>query len=147
MNLYRSKKGAAVMWMCCILILTVAIFPERAPASYRALKITLLASSVASTFGSVFLKTSAQNSYDQYLRTAVQTDLTQYRNNYTSKRNASVVMSRIGYSLGTIATLISVFEQLDVISQRSSSKTTGLRFTNHYNHKDRETTFQINGQF
>ena len=147
MRSHHPTKAVALIGVCCVLTLTGAIFPAQAAGRSRVLKIALLASGLGLKFGSVFVEKSAQNSYDQYLKTAIQADIAQHRDNYTGKRDTSVIMSRLGIGLAGVATLISIFDQLDLISKRSSPESAAFRFTPNYNFQSRETTLRLKGQF
>ena len=145
MRLYLSMKVIVLIGVCCALILTTSVIPAQAGGGARALKVALFATGMGLKFGSVFVEKSAQNSYDQYLNTGLQADIARYRTDYTSKRDAGVVMSRVGIGLVGVATLISIFDQLDLISQQSQPA--ALRLTPGYDFQNRETTLSLQGQF
>ena len=139
----HSKK-AIILTVCCVLTLATVMYPLQATADRaRGVTIGLFATGMGLKFGSVFVAKSAQDSYDQYLNTAIQADITEHRNSYTAKHNASTVMSRVGIGLVGIAALVSVFDQLDIIATPS----TALRLTPSYDFATRETTFRLRYQF
>ena len=142
MNLHRKK--AVILIICCVLTLATVVYPLEATADRsRAWTIGLFVTGMGMKFGSVFVEKSAQDSYDQYLNTAIQTDITKYRDSYTAKHNASTIMSRVGIGLVGIAALVSVFDQLDVIATPS----TAFRVTPSYDLATRETIFRLRYQF
>ena len=145
MRSYSSTKVVALIGVCCALTLTAAVAPAQAGGGARALKVVLFTTGMGLKFGSVFVEKSAQNSYDQYLTTALQADIARHRADYTSKRDTGVVMSRVGIGLVGVATLISILDQLDLISQRSQPA--ALRLTPGYDFQSRETTLSLQGQF
>jgi len=63
---------------------------------------------------------SAQDTYYQYLSTGIQSDLVTHRDDYKTKRDLSLAMSRTGVAFVGLAVLISVFDQLDVVSDSRS---------------------------
>ena len=98
-------------------------------------------------FGSAFVEESAQDSYDQYLKTAMQAEIARHRADYTSKRDTSVALSRVGIGLVGVATLVSIFNQLSLISKQSSCESAALRLTPAYNLRSQKTTLKLQGQF
>ena len=140
---YRNNKIEFRILICCVVILMATVPPTQADRS-RVLTIGLFASGVALKFGSVFVAISAQDTYDQYLSTGIQTDLAKHRDDYNTKRNVSIAMSRTGIGFVGFAVLISVFDQLDVISESSSSRPAQFSFKPSYNPRtgDAALTFQ-----
>ena len=129
MRLPHQKKIAILSVFCCVLTCITAISPVHAKSS-RTLTIALLASGVGLKFGSVFVEKSAQEAYDQYLNSAIQADIAKHRDDYTSKHNFSVAMSRTGIGFVGLAMLISIFDELDLISKTSrQDKAANLRST------------------
>ena len=145
MCFYLPMKIVALIGVCCVLTLTASVSPAEAGGGARAWKVVLFAGGMGLKFGSVFVQKSAQDSYDQYLTTALQADIARHRTDYTSKRDTGVVMSRVGMGLVGVATLISIFDQLDLISRQSQPA--ALRLTPGYNFQNRETTLSLHGQF
>ena len=138
-----SMKVIVLVGVCCALTLTV--LPAQAGGGARALKVVLFTTGMGLKFGSVFVDKSAQDSYDQYLITALQADIAKHRNDYTSRRDTSLVMSRVGIGLVGVATLISIFDQLDLISRQSQPA--ALRLTPSYDFQNHETTLSLQGRF
>ena len=145
MRSYLQRKVAALIGVCFALTLTAAVVPAQAGSGARALKVVLFTTGMGLKFGSVFVDKSAQDSYDQYLITALQADIAKHRNDYTSRRDTSIVMSRVGIGLVGVATLISIFDQLDLISRQSQSA--ALRLTPSYDLQNRETILSLQGRF
>ena len=146
MNLHRDKKIAILLVVCCLLTCIAAIPSAQADGS-RVLTIALLASGMGLKFGSTFIEKSAQDSYDQYLHTAIQIDIDKRRDDYTSKHNQSMIMSRTGIGFVGLAMLISLFDELDLISKSSLPQPHALRLTPHYNPRTHETAFLLQRQF
>ena len=145
MRFYPSIKSFALIGVCFALTLTTAAVPAQAGGGARALKIVLFTTGMGLKFGSVFVEKSAQDSYDQYLTTALQADIARHRTDYTRRRDTSLVISRTGIGLVGVATLISIFDHLSLISQQSQSA--ALRLTPSYDFQNRETTLSLQGRF
>lgn len=144
---HPHKKIVAFITICCALLLIAEISPVHAAERPRVLTIALFASGIGLKFASVFLENSAQDSYDQYLSTAIQDDIAQHRDDYTSKHDLSVAMSRTGIGLVGLAMLISVFDELNLISRSSSAQSARLRLNPGYNPRTREMTLMFQRQF
>ena len=140
---YQNTKLGLRILICCAVIVMATVSPVRADRS-RVLTIGLFASGVALKFGSVFVASSAQDTYDQYLSTGIQSDITMHRDNYESQRNLSIAMSRTGIGFVGVAVLISVFDQLDVISESAAARSVQLSLKPSYNPQtgDAALTFQ-----
>ena len=141
---YKNSKLGLQIVVCCIVIVMAIVFPARAADRSRVLTIGLFASGVALKFGSVFVANSAQDTYDQYLSAGIQSDIANHRDDYETKRNLSLGMSRTGIGFVGFAVLISVFDQLDVISESSASRSVQLSLKPSYNPRtgDAALTFQ-----
>ena len=146
MYLCQNNKIGLRVVICCVLVAVATVSPAEAADRSRVLTIGLFASGVALKFGSVFVANSAHDSYDQYLSTGIQADIAQHRNDYKTKRNLSLGMSRTGIGFVGLAVLISVFDQLDYISKPSISHSTQLSLKSSYNPRtgDAALTFQRN---
>lgn len=145
MRFYPSITVIALIGLCFVLTLTTAVVPAQAGGGARALKVVLFTTGMGLKFGSVFVEKSAQDSYDQYLTTALQADIARHRVDYTSKRDTSLLMSRSGIGLVGVATLISIFDHLSLISHQS--QTAALRLTPSYDFQNHETTLSLQGRF
>ena len=141
---YQNNKIGFRIVICCVVIAMATVFPARAADRSRVLTIGLFASGVALKFGSVFVANSAQDTYDQYLSAGIQSDIAKYRDDYETQRNLSLGMSRTGIGFVGFAVLISVFDQLDVISESSASRSVQLSLKPSYNPRtgDAALTFQ-----
>ncbi|MYE90981.1 hypothetical protein F4X33_18510 [Candidatus Poribacteria bacterium] len=122
----------------------ITVSPIRAADRSRVLTIGLFASGVALKFGSVFVANSAQDTYDQYLSTGIQSDLATHRDDYTTKRDLSVAMSRTGIAFVGLAVLVSVFDQLDVISD---SRSVQLSLKPNYNPRTGDAALTLQRNF
>ena len=129
---HQNNKIELRILICCVVILMATVPPAQADRS-RVLTIGLFASGVALKFGSTFVASSAQDTYDQYLATGIQSDLATHRDNYKTKRDLSIAMSRTGVAFVGLAVLISVFDQLDVVSESSTSRPVRLSLKPSYN--------------
>lgn len=130
---YRNSQLRLRIVICCIVTLIATAAPAQAVDRSRVLTIGLFASGVALKFGSVFVASSAQDAYDQYLSTGIQSDLVTHRDDYKTKHDLSSAMSRTGVAFAGLAVLISVFDQLDVVSESSMSRPVGLSLKPSYN--------------
>ena len=144
---YQNNKLRLRILICCVAILIATVSPARAVDRSRVLTIGLFASGVALKFGSVFVATSAQDTYDQYLSTGIQADIAKHRDDYKSQRNLSTGMSRTGIGLVGLAVLISVFDQLDVISESSAARSIQLNLEPSYNPRTGEAALTLQRKF
>ena len=133
--------------ICCVVIAMATVFPARAADRSRVLTIGLFASGVALKFGSVFVANSAQDTYDQYLSAGIQSDIANHRDDYKTKRNLSLGMSRTGIGFVGFAVLISVFDQLDVISESSASRSVQLSLEPSYNPRTGDAALTLQRKF
>ena len=83
------------------------------PAQSRINKLPTLmfVSSIGLSVGSFYLNKSAQDSYDNYLRTAFQSEIKKYRQDYRRIQTASVVVARTGLSIAGLSLIISIWKQ------------------------------------
>ena len=83
------------------------------PAQSRVNKLPTLmfVSGIGLSVGSFYLNKSAQDSYDNYLRTALQSEIKKYRQDYRQLQTASVVMARTGLSIAGLSLIISIWKQ------------------------------------
>ena len=130
--------------ICCIIIAMIAVSSTQAADRSRVLTIGLFASGVALKFGSALVASSAQDTYDQYLATGIQSDLVTHRDDYKTKRDLSIVMSRTGIAFVGLAALISVFDQLDVISD---SRSVQLSLKPNYNPRTGDAALTLQRKF
>ena len=133
--------------ICCVILVLLTGSPTRAADRSRVLTIGLFTSGVALKFGSVFVANSAQDTYDQYLSTGIQRDLAKHRDDYKIKRNLSLGLSRTGIGFVGLAVLISVFDQLDVISKSSVSRSVRLSLKPSYNPRTGDAALTVQRKF
>lgn len=141
---YQNTKLGLRVGIICVMFVMITVSPTRAADRSRVLTIGLFASGVALKFGSVFVANSAQDTYDQYLSTGIQSDLATHRDDYTTKRDLSVVMSRTGIAFVGLAALVSVFDQLDVISD---SRSVQLSLKPNYNPRTGDAALTLQRKF
>ena len=144
---YQNNKLRLRIAIGCIAIVMLIVTPARAADRSRVLTIGLFASGVALKFGSVFVANSAQDSYDQYLSAGIQSDIAKYRDDYETQRNLSLGMSRTGTAFVGFAVLISVFDQLDVISESSPSRSVQLSLKPSYHPRTGDAALTLQRKF
>ena len=143
---YQNHKLRLRIVICCVVIVMAIVSPARADRS-RVLTIGLFASGIALKVGSIFVANSAQDTYDQYLSTGIQSDLAKHRDDYKTKRNLSLGMSRTGIGFVGFAVLISVFDQLDVISESTTSRSGQLSLKPSYNPRTGDAALTLQRKF
>ena len=143
---YRNNKLGLQILICCVTISLATVSPARADRT-RVLTIGLFTTGVALKFGSIFVANSAQDTYDQYLSTGIQADIAKHRDDYRSMRDLSVGMSRTGIGFVGLAVFISVFDQLDVISESSDYRSAWLNLKPNYNPRTREASLTLQRKF
>jgi hypothetical protein len=144
---YYNNKLSLRIAICCVAFLMVAISPARAVDRTRALTIGLFTTGVALKFGSVFVANSAQDTYGQYLSTGIQADIAKYRDDYQTQRNLSLGMSRTAIGFVGLALFISICDQLDFISESSSSHSPQLSLKPSYNPRTGEAALSLQRKF
>ncbi|MCE2393388.1 hypothetical protein J4G02_02105 [Candidatus Poribacteria bacterium] len=147
MYTYQNNKVGLRIGICCIIIVMIAVSSTQAADRSRILTIGLFTSGVALKFGSVFVANSAQDTYDQYLSTGIQSDLAKHRDDYETQRSLSIGMSRTGIGFVGLAVLISIFDQLDVISESPPSRSGQLSFNPSYNPRTGEAALTLQRKF
>ena len=143
---YCNHKLGLQILICCVTISLATVSPARADRT-RVLTIGLFTTGVALKFGSIFVANSAQDTYDQYLSTGIQADIAKHRDDYRSMRDLSVGMSRTGIGFVGLAVFISVFDQLDVISESSDYRSAWLNLKPNYNPRTREASLTLQRKF
>ena len=147
MKLIHNNKIAILFIACCILKFSLATPSLQAVDGTRVLTVALFTTGMGLKFGSTFVEKSAQDSFDLYLNSAVQSDIAKHRADFTNKRDSSVVMSRIGIGFVGMAALISLFDNMNWISQSSKAPLTSLRLTPSYNVHTQESMLLLQRQF
>lgn len=123
------------------------VSPAHAVDRSRVLTVGLFVSGVALKFGSTFVATSAQDTYDHYLSTGLQSDILKHRDDYKTKRDLSLGMSRAGVGFVGLAMLISVFDQLDVIAKPSAARSVRLNLKPSYDPRTGDAAFAFERKF
>ena len=144
---YRNNKLGLQILICCVVILMLTVSPARAANRSRVLTIGLFTTGVALKFGSAFVANSAQDTYDQYLSTGIQSDITKHREDYETQRNLSIGLSRTGVAFVGVAVLISVFDQLDYISESSAVRPVQLSLKPSYNLRTGDAALTLQRKF
>ena len=144
---YQNNKLGLRIVICCVVIVMTTIAPARAADRSRVLTIGLFASGAALKFGSIFVANSAQDTYDQYLSTGIQSDIAKHRDNYKTKRNLSTGMSRTGIGFVGLAVLISIFDQLEAIPESSASRSVQLSLKPSYNPQTGDAALTLQRKF
>ena len=146
MRSYQNNKLGLRISICCVIIVIATVSSARADRS-RVFTIGLFASGVALKFGSAFVANSAQDHYDQYLSTGIQDDLAKHRDDYKTQRDLSIGMSRTGIGFVGFAVLISVFDQLEVISESSGYRSAELNLKPSYNPRTGDAALTLQRNF
>ena len=147
MRSHQNNKLMLRILICCIVTVVTTVTPAQAVDRSRVLTVGLFVSGVALKFGSTFVATSAQDTYDQYLSTGIQADILKHRDDYKTKRDLSLGMSRAGVGFVGLAILISVFDQLDVIAKSSAARSVRLNFKPSYNLRTGDAAFIFQRKF
>jgi hypothetical protein len=84
-------------------------------------------------FASVYMENKANEAYDQYLHTAVQTDMRKYTDDYDSKHLQSMITSRLGIGFVGLAVFMSLYEQFHSISVEEEGENSLLPQNNGLN--------------
>lgn len=143
----QNNKLRLQILICGIVTVLATVTPAQAVDRSRVLTVGLFASGVALKFGSTFVATSAQDTYDQYLSTGIQADIVKHRDDYKTKRDLSLGMSRAGIGFVGLAVLISVFDQLDVISKPSAARLVRLNLNPSYNPRTGDAALTFRRKF
>lgn len=121
MERLKLSSHKTVFCLCCIFVLCWTILPVQAAKRSNGLAITLLISGVGLQVGSTFLNTSAESRYEDYLSASLQADIETHKNDTIARKNASIIMSRVGYGCVGLAVLLSIFNQLDNATTETTS--------------------------
>lgn len=116
-----SQKCIALACSCAFIFILTSGHADAARRS-RVLTLTLFASGISFQFGSSLLKAGAQNRYDEYLNAAIQSDIQVHKNAYLARKNASLIMSRVGIGCVSLAVLFSIYNQLNPADESSASQ-------------------------
>ena len=92
-------------------ILMCLLSEQPAQSRINKLPTLMFVSGIGLSVGSFYLNKSAQDSYDNYLRTAFQSEIKKYRQNYRRIQTASVVVARAGLSIAGLSLIISIWKQ------------------------------------
>ena len=122
------QKYIAFVCSCVFIFILTSQHADAARRS-RVLSIALFASGMGLQFGGNFLKASAQDRYDAYLNAAIQADIQAHKDAFLARRNASTIVSRVGFGCIGLAVLLSIYSQLDTpeLVDESVSSTYDLR--------------------
>ena len=113
MKRYSTTQKYITFVCSCVLIFILTNQHADAARRSRILPIALFASGMSLQFGSNFLNSSAQNSYDSYLNAAIQADIQTHKDAFLVRKNAGTIMSRVGLGCVGLAVLFSIYSQLD----------------------------------
>ena len=92
-------------------ILMCLLSEQPAQSRINKLPTLMFVSGIGLSVGSFYLNKSAQDSYDNYLRTAFQSEIKKYRQDYRRLQTASVVVARAGLSIAGLSLIISIWKQ------------------------------------
>ncbi len=144
---YQNNKLELRIVICCIAIAMATVSPAQAVDRSRVLTLGLFTTGVALKCTSIFVASSAQDTYDQYLSAGIQNDITTLRDEYKTQRDLSIRLSRTGIGFVGLAVLISVFDQLEVISESSNYRSAQLSLKSSYNPRTREASLALQRKF
>lgn len=144
---YQNTKLGLWVGIVCVMLVMITVSPTRAADRSRVLTIGLFTSGVALKFGSVVIAASVQDTYDEYLATGIQSDIMKHRDDYKTKRDLSMGLSRTGIAFVGFAVLISVFDQFDVISESSAARSTQLSLKPSYNPRTGNAALTLQQKF
>ena len=147
MHSRQNNRSELQILICCIVILVATVTPAQAVDRSRLLTIGLFTSGVGLKFGSVIVASSAQDTYDQYLSTGLQRDIIKHRDDYKSKRNLGLGLSRTGMGFVGLAVLIAIFDQFADISQSSNSRSGQLSLKSSFSPHTREAALIVQRNF
>ena len=116
------QKYIALACSCAFIFILTSGYADAARRS-RVLTLALFASGISFQFGSSLLKAGAQNWYDEYLNAAIQADIQAHKNAYLARKNASIIMSRVGIGCVGLAVLFSIYNQLSLPDESSALQT------------------------
>jgi len=138
----KWSKSKLIAILLAILLNFALISPAVAMDKSKAFSLTLLLSSVVLKFASVHEESVAIEAYDNYLHTAVQSEMTKYTDDYKNHHNASLALSRTGLGIVGLAVFISVAEQI-----KSISKAEKISFIPKYDVKNGRAIFSLTRRF
>ena len=113
MKRYSSLQKYVAFVCSCVFIFILTSQHADAARRSRVLSIALFASGMSFQFGGTLLKSSAQEHYDTYLNAAIQADIQTHKDAYLARKNASTIVSRVGFGCIGLALLFSIYSQLD----------------------------------
>jgi len=94
------------------LILSLLAQPVQALNRSQKVSAFLFVSGIGLTFSGIYVGKSSQDSYDAYLRTALQNEIVQYKQDYLNHHTTSLIMSRTGAGITGLALAISIWNQV-----------------------------------
>ena len=100
------------------LILSLLVQPVQALNRSQKVSAFLFVSGIGLTFSGIHMGKSAQDSYDAYLRTALQSEIVQYKQDYLNQHITSLIMSRTGAGITGLALAISIWNQAVSVSNQ-----------------------------
>ena len=110
-----------------IIVLFSLASPTAALEKSKFVPALFIISGVGLKFGSVYLETQANEAYDNYLHTALQTDMKKYTDEYNQKHTQSIITSRVGAGFWGLAVFVSIYRQLHSVSVEKSNENAELR--------------------
>ena len=113
MKRYNPVQKYIAFACSCVFIFILTTQHADAARRSRVLSIALFASGMGLQFGGNFLNASAQDRYDAYLNAAIQADIQAHKDAYLARKNASTIVSRVGFGCIGLAVLLSIYSQLN----------------------------------
>ena len=109
MNL-RLFKGITVLLLSLFLLTAIGSQPAHAIDKSRMFTWLLFFSGLGSSAAGAIIQGQANETYDKYMHTAVQTDMGKLIDNYEQKHQQSIIASRTGLGLVVGAILLSLVD-------------------------------------
>lgn len=103
------------------LIIGAALLPPAEGRGISKLSITLFALGIASKFGSAYAAKLANESYDAYLHTAIQSEMREKLDEYRLRRDISWGLSGASIGFTAIGVIYSLYRALSPPPERSAS--------------------------
>ena len=109
MNLKRSK--SVITWFLLLFLLTaIGLQPAYAIDKSRVFTCLLFLSGLGSSVAGAIMEDQANETYDEYMHTAVETDVAELIDDYEQKDQNSTTASRVGLGLVISAALLSLVD-------------------------------------
>ncbi len=106
----RSSKSAVIVTLLLVLLMTTGFQSAHAVDKSRVFVCLLFLSGLGSSAAGAVIQGQANETYDQYMHTAVQTEMDKLIDDYDRKHQQSIIASRAGLGLVAGAILLSLVD-------------------------------------